>query len=141
MLSVELLLTSVVFLLILSGIIGIVEERSETGYFTQEAAEARIIAEKIAQSLEEAYSGQNGHEIIVEMPPEIQGNDYRVTVNSSGVFVDVGNRNCYSTSSVTRVTGIKHTEDQIFLYPAESYRITHQRDEDGNHFLVIVKIV
>jgi uncharacterized membrane protein len=141
MMSVELMLTTVVFLLVLSGIIGIVQERSETAYSTQEAAEARIIAEKVAQSLEDAYSGRDGHEIIVEMPPEIKGQDYRVKINSSGVFVDIGNRKCFSTSSVTRVTGPKHTEEEIFLYPRESYRITHQRDEDGNHFLVIGEMV
>lgn len=135
--SVELLLTSVVFLLILTGIIGIVEERSETAHLTREAAEARIIAERVAQSLEDAYSGGEGHEIMVEIPAEIDGMDYLVKVNSSGVFVDMDNRICFSSSSVPRVTGPKHTEEQIFLYPTVTYRITHQRDKDGNHFLVI----
>lgn len=138
--SAELLLTTVVFLLILSGIIGIAEERFETSYSTQEAVEARFIADKVAQSLEDDYSGGEGHEIVMELPPCINGQDYLVKVNSSGVFVDMGNRNCYSKSSVTRVTGPKHTEEQIFLYPAQSYRITHQRDEDGNHFLIIGEI-
>lgn len=135
--SVELLLTTMVFLLILSGIIGVVQERSETAILIQEAAEARTISDKVAQSLEDAYSGGEGHELMVEMPPEIGGKNYLVKVNSSGVFLDMGNRNCFSTASVPQVTGSKGTEEQLFLYPAKTYQITHHRDENGNHFLVI----
>ncbi len=135
------MLTSVVFLIILSGVIGMVQERSETAILTQEAAEARIITDKVAQSLEDAYSGGEGHELMVEMPPEIGGKDYMVKVNSSGVFLDMDNRNCFSSSSVPRVTGSKGTEEQLFLYPEKTYLITHHRDENGNHNLVISLMV
>ncbi|MEN6329375.1 MAG: hypothetical protein ABFC91_03700 [Methanobacteriaceae archaeon] len=135
------LLTSMVFLIVLAGVIGMVEERSETASLTQEAAAARIIAEKVSQSLEEVYSGGEGHGLIVKMPPEINGNNYVVRINSSGVFVDMSNQNCFSTSSVPRVTGPKNTEEQVLLYPAGTYNITHHRDENGNHYLVIGEIV
>jgi hypothetical protein len=141
MMSVELLLTSVVFLIILSGIIGIVEERFETASLTREAAEARIISDEVAQSLEDAYSGGEGHEVLVEMPPGVNGKDYLVKVNSSGVFVDMDHRICFTTSSVPRVTGPKHTEELLLLYPSETYQITHHRDENGNHFLVISEML
>jgi len=141
MMSGEFLLASMVFLIILSGIIGIAEERSKSVYSIQESVEARIIAEKVAQSLEDAYSGGNGHELIVEMSPSINGRDYRVKINSSGVLVDMGSRNCFSTYLAPRVTGPKHTEKNIVLYPSKRYRITHQRDEDGNHFLVIQETI
>lgn len=137
MMSVELLLTSVVFLIILSGVIGVVQERSETAILTQEAVESRIISDKVAQSLEDAYSGGEGHELMVEMPPEIKGKNYLVKVNSSGVFLDMGDRNCFSSFSVPRVTGSQGTEEQLILYPGKTYRITHHRDENGNHYLVI----
>jgi hypothetical protein len=140
MMSVELLLTSVVFLIVLSGIIGMAEERVETAGITQEAAEARIISDKVAQSMEDAYSGGEGHELTVKMPLEVKGQDYLVKVNSSGVYLDMDNRNCYSPSSVPRVTGPKETEEQVFLYPGGTYRIVHRRDENSNHFLVISKI-
>jgi hypothetical protein len=129
----------VVVLIILSGIIGMVEERAETTAITREAAEARIIAEKIAQSMEEAYSGGEGHCIIVKMPPAIAGMSYRVKINSSRVLVEINNRNCFSTSSVPRVTGQIYTE-QILLYPDCTYNITHQRDENEYHFFVINEV-
>lgn len=130
-----------VFLLILSGIIGVAHERSETASLIEEAAEARIISDKVAQSLEDAYSGGEGHELMVEMPPEIGGKNYLVKVNSSGVFLDKDHRYCFSTSSVPRVTGSQGTEEQLFLYPAKTYQITHHRDENGNHYLVISEMV
>ncbi|MEG3224269.1 MAG: hypothetical protein BME94_01775 [Methanobacteriales archaeon Met13] len=131
------MLTSVVMLIILAGMVGLAEERSKTAEITREAAEARIIAEKIAQSLEEVYAGGKGHSILVEMPPTIAGADYLIKVNSSGVFVEMKNHKGFSKCSAPRITGPLHTEDQLKLLPNRTYHMTHQRDANGNRFLVI----
>ncbi|HMK54629.1 MAG TPA: hypothetical protein VK444_07600, partial [Methanobacteriaceae archaeon] len=58
-------------------------------------------------------------------------------INCSGVFVDMDNRNGFSNCFAPRITGTSHTEDQLTMMPNHTYNITHERDDNGNHFIVI----
>lgn len=140
--SIDLLLTTFIFLLIIGYTITLISDRFTTVDQSKELVEARSLAENIANSINQAYSGGNGHKVKIKMPAQIQHNyTYHVQVNSTGVLVIFGNRRgiAYIIPKKFSSTHNNLKNSEIRLEPGNEYVIVNKRDGNGDNWIVILK--
>lgn len=135
--NVDFVISMLLLLVILGSLASITEERLITVQQGEEAVEARLLSEKIAQAMEETYCGGEGHEVVVNMPSKLRGSDYLVQVNQSGVLVKVGGRCGYSFSYFKTVSNFDQSQHEVILLPGRSYTIRNVKDNNNRYWLVI----
>jgi hypothetical protein len=124
-------------LVIVCSVLSIAEGRLITAQKTSESVEARLLSEKVAQAIEVSYSGGEGHEIEIEMPPNLKGSDYAVEVNQSGVLVKVGGRCGYSFSYLKTISNYNMNQYEVSLFPKRTYIIRNVKDDNNCHRVII----
>lgn len=140
--SIALLLTTFIFLLIIGYTTTLISDRFTAVDQSRELVEARSLAENIANSINQAYSGGNGHRVKIKMPAQIQHNyTYHVQVNSTGVLVIFGNRMgiAYIIPKKFSSTYNNLKSSEISLEPGNEYVIINKRDENEENWIVILK--
>ncbi|BDZ68520.1 hypothetical protein [Methanobacterium ferruginis] len=135
-LNLDFMISILFLLLILGSIASVAEGRMKTVQQGEEAAEARLLSEEIAQAIEETYLRGEGHEITLKTPTKLKGSDYIVQVNQSGVLVRVKGRCGYSFSYSKQVSNLDGTQDEVIMLPGRSY--TLQNVKDNNHHRVVI---
>lgn len=141
-LSIDLLLTTFIFLLIMGYAVTLISDRFTTVDQSQELVEARSLAENIANSINQAYSGGDGHRVKIKMPAQIQHNyTYHVQVNSTGVLVIFGNRMGIAYIIPKKFSSKYNTleSSKIMLDPGKDYDIINKKDENGENWIVILE--
>jgi hypothetical protein len=139
-LSIDFMISTLLMMIMVSSVIAIVEGRLEMTQQTEEAAEARMLSEKVALTIEETYSGGEGHETMISMPSDLKGSYYEVKVNQSGVGIQVGGRFGHSFLYPKKISYSEISDEEVILYPNQTYKIRNFRDENG-HYLIIVQPV
>ncbi|NYB52579.1 MAG: hypothetical protein HVN35_08490 [Methanobacteriaceae archaeon] len=129
---------SILFLLaILGGVFSIANERFETVHHTSQLSEARLISEKIAQAIEESYSGGEGHEITIKMPSQIDGSYYEVETNQSGVLVKIKGKCGYSFSYFKIISNYEMNQYKVILLPSRTYKIRNVKNNQTGHRVIL----
>lgn len=136
-LSLDFIISMLFLLVILCSVLSIAEGRLITAQETSDSAEARLLSEKVAQAIELSYSGGEGHEIEIEMPPTLKGSDYTVEVNQSGVLVKVGGRRGYSFSYLKTISNYNMDKYEVSLFPKRTYIIRNVKDDNNFHRVII----
>ncbi|WP_321421595.1 hypothetical protein [uncultured Methanobacterium sp.] len=125
------------FLLVIIGsVFSIAIGRFETVNKADEAAQARLISEKVASTIEEVYSGGEGHEIKIEMPPDIKGSNYDVSVNQSGVLIRVGGWRGYSYSFFKKISNYDLTQEKVTMHSNKKYTVKNVKDGKINKVII-----
>ncbi|MGC9516273.1 MAG: hypothetical protein ACP5C3_01085 [Methanomicrobiales archaeon] len=118
--------------------INVIEERLGTAQETECMANARILAEKIANNINLVHAAGEGHKINMSLPSHIGGQDYKVKVNSSGVYIYVdGKMGRSSIIPQNIVDNLPPESTQIILYPGNSYTICNSRFGENSNCIII----
>jgi hypothetical protein len=136
-LSIDFMISTLILMIMVSSVIAIVEGRLEMTQQTEEAAEARMLSEKVALTIEDTYSGGEGHENMISMPSNLKGSYYEVKVNQSGVGIQVGGRFGRSFLYPKKISYSEISTKEVILYPNQTYKIRNFRDENSYHLIII----
>jgi hypothetical protein len=135
-LNIDFLISMFLFLVILVSVISIAEGRLDTVQKAEEEAQARSISEKVASTIEEVYSGGEGHEIQIQMPSDIKGSVYQVKVNQSGVWVQVGGWSGYSYSFFKKISNYDMNQAEVTMLPNRNYTIRNVKEDKSNKVVI-----
>jgi uncharacterized protein (UPF0333 family) len=111
--SAELLFVTLIFLIIMGSLISLVSsemDKTQTG----ELGKARILGEKIAETLNMVYQNGNGHSIILNLPNDF---DFTAYVNNSG-YVTVNYK-----GQVLNVKFIPKDIQAVTMQPNQIYKV------------------
>lgn len=142
-LSIDILFTAFILLIIIIPSINLISDRFQLVDNSEELVEARSLAENIAGAIDQVYAGGNGHEIIINMPYHLNKNTrYKVTVNTSGVLVDLDGRKGLAHISPFMISNKPKPDKSttVTLTPGNSYTIYNKKDESGVNWIIIVGI-
>ncbi len=137
LLNIDFLFSMLFMLIIVCSLILIANERLEGVQQLSESVEARLLSETISKSIDESFSGGEGHEVTIKMPSKLNGSDYRVEVNQSGVLVKIKGRCGYSFSYLKRISNFEMNQYTFTMLPERTYTIRNVKDKNNGHWVVI----
>jgi len=115
-----------------------VTDRVETVENTQKLADARNLAEEIARTINLVYYGGKGHSIKINLPQKLGDSNYKVKVNSSGVYIIVDGMMGKATIVPKKlINGEPPSYSQITLLSGRSYTVCSMEDKNGGNWIVI----
>nr|WP_319372568.1 hypothetical protein [uncultured Methanobacterium sp.] len=135
-LNIDFVISMFLLLVIMGSVLSIAVERFEVVQKADEAVQTRSISEKVASTIEEVYSGGEGHEIKIEMPPDIKGSYYEVKVNQSGVLVQVGGYNGYSYSFFKKISNYEMNQLEVTMQPNRNYTLRNVKEAKSNKVII-----
>ena len=110
----------------------------EAALITDELGNARMISEKVAESINKVYSNGNGHNIILDMPSNISNKKYEIKVNSSGVYIFIGGMVGKSYINPKKISKSNNfIEDNVWMHGNRRYLIKNIKSFDDNNWIVI----
>lgn len=136
-LNFDFIISMLFLLVIVVSVLSIAEGRLITAQETTESVKARLLSEKVAQAIEVSYSGGEGHQIMIEMPSDLKGSDYKVKVNQSGVTVLLGGRCGYSFSYTKKISNYDMDRYEVFMFPRKNYIIRNVKDTHNYPTVII----
>ena len=140
--SIDLLFSTLMILIVIGWASSLATDRIGLVDTSQEVIEARGLAENIARTVNQVYSGGNGHGIKIYTPTQICNRDYQIIINSSSVLVKIGNRRGLAYIVPRKISGsyiLKNS--QIVLYPGRCYNIVNIADGTGQYWIVIKQVI
>ncbi len=139
--SADALIAFLVLIILITSFISIVGNRIDTVNSIEEASDARALGENIAQQIETTHSNGPGYYTIYRTPRTIFHEYYYVHINSSGLYIFVNGKTCYSHLSFMRVTGSDYMRDlEATMKPDTSYNITSTQDTLKNTWIVVKEV-
>lgn len=135
-LNIDFVISMFLLLVIMGSVLSIADGRFDTVQKAEEAQEARSISEKVALTIEEVYSGGDGHEIKIEMPSDIKGSFYQVKVNQSGVWVQMGGLRGYSYSFFKKISNYDMNQAEVTMLPNRNYTIRNVKEGKSNKVII-----
>lgn len=139
-LTVDFMFSILLLVVVLGSLTSLVSERLDMVEETHELAQSRSLVESIAGAINQVYAGGEGHHIRIHTPPHINNQEYRVTVNSSGVFIKLQGRRGWALTAPGKFSpSISLESSTITLLPDTDYIILNVKDGNGNHWIVIKK--
>ncbi len=137
-LSIDFLFSILMVIVVMGSLSTIVSDGMDMAKQSDELGNARMLAEYIAEAIDQTYSGGNGHGIRIVTPPQIGGKYYMVTVNSSGVFIKTGGRGGQAHLVPQKISGsLSLNSSDVILLPGKTYYILNKKGEDGYSWIVI----
>lgn len=131
--TTDLIFASIIILVIVSSIISLASERIDAASSTDELGNARMTAESVAEAINKAYSGGNGHRVTLSLPANISDRSYVIRVNSSGVFVLIDGKTGKSFINPKKISTVS-------MHGNRSYIIENVKGPDRNSWIVISEI-
>lgn len=135
--SIDFIFSVMILLIVICGVFVIAEERLGTAKQASQSIQMRVLSDKIANALDESYSGGEGQEVKLEMPSSINGDDYTVKINQSGVLVKSGGKNGYSFSYFKRISNFVMDKNEVFMFPNTNYTIRNVKNGNNYHFVIV----
>ena len=136
--TAEFILASLIVLIIISSVISVIFERMETASTMDELGNARMICEKVAETINKVYSSGDGHTITLNLPSNISNQKYEIKVNSSGVYIFIEGMVGKSQINPKRITkSNKLIEANVWMHGNRSYIIKNIKSHDGINWIVI----
>lgn len=134
-LSVDFILSILMVILISIGLISTISDRMDQAQETEKLSQARILTEKIASTINNVQN-HKGKEIIYKMPESV-GNtsNYKVSVNSTGVYIEIENMKGKSETYPVRIVNELKNKAEITMVPGKSYLI--KNNPSNNHYKTI----
>ncbi|MFY9637586.1 MAG: hypothetical protein WAK14_02150 [Methanobacterium sp.] len=93
----------------------------------------------MAQDIEMVYSGGRGCSIIFKLPAKVSNKHYKITINSTGVYISFLGK--IGTSHITPMTISNGKYDSyVLLEPNKTYNISNIKDEHDRMKIIIKQI-
>lgn len=139
-LSVDFIFSIFLFLIVLSSISSIISDRMTTSHDLQELAQARALADEVAIDINQVYAGGDGHSMKISTPPSINNQDYKIFIDSSGVYIEFSGRKGLSHIVPEKISSSPSFNDStVTLSPERNYLITSLVDKNGQNWIVITE--
>ena len=137
--TIDFVVAFIIIILTIPCITAIIGDRIDTANSVHEAVEAKILEENIAEKVQMVYSGGVGCSIIFKMPSKLATKPYRLTINSSGVYVMF--KNNIGTAFITRmkISDGKFCTN-ILMEPNRTYNISNIKYDNKYNAIIIKKI-
>jgi len=140
-LTADSLIAVLVIILLIISLINITINRIDTVNSIGKASESRILGENLAEKIESTYSNGPGYYTTFRAPKKISDEYYRVHINTSGLFVDVDGKTCYSHLILLRVSGSEDLRNmEVTLKPGKIYNISNTRDKLLNTWIIVKEV-
>jgi hypothetical protein len=137
--SIDFLMASLLILLTIPSLVSIIEDRINTVNSVHEVSEARVLAENLAENIEMVYSGGRGCSIVFKLPANVSNKHYKVTINSTGVYVSFSGK--IGTAYITPMTISNGKYDSyVLLEPNKTYNISNIKDKHDRMKIIIKQI-
>jgi hypothetical protein len=135
------LISILAVLILTTSLINIVVERVDTVNSMEEAFDARVLGENIAEQIQTTNSNGPGYYTTYRTPGNISDEYYTVHINSSGLFILVDKKICYSHLGSIRVSGSDYLRDlMVTMKPGKVYNISNTRDRLKNTWIIIKEV-
>lgn len=139
--TVELIFSSMVFIILIGCILSIVSERMDTVSSTDELGKARMTAENVAEAINKAYSGGNGHILTLNLPATINKKEYKLKVNSSGVFILIDGNIGKSQVNPNKFSyNDELIQSTVIMQGGHNYFIKNIKGSDGYNWIIIQEV-
>jgi len=140
-LSVDFIFTTLIILIVIGSILTVVAERMAIVGETEELGTARMLAENVAEAINKAYSGGDGHVISIALPPNINEKIYQIRVDPSGVFIEIDGNIGKAYIVPKRISNaLNPTSTEVIMLAGKNYNIYNVKDTDGSNRIVITQI-
>ncbi len=127
--TADFLLATLVIIIILSNLVAIAVDRIDTANDIGEASQARIMGENLAELIETTYSNGQGYYTTFKTPHNISGSNYIVNLDSTGLYIFINRKICYSHIGSKFIRGEAYqTFDGAILKPDKTYNISNIKD-------------
>lgn len=137
-LSVDFLFSIFLFFLLMGGLTFLIADRYGMVEETQELAQSRSILDNIAFTINQVYSGGEGHSIRVQLPANINNKEYTITVNSTGVIIKLQGKKGWAIVAPQRFSSsILGESSTITMLSGRSYIVLNMKDDNGFNWIVI----
>lgn len=133
--SADLLLSTMVFLMVLTSLVAMVEDRVDSVKDAEELGTGRMMAEDVAETVDSVYSGGNGHSVVITLAPSINGAPYTITLESGAVFIDVGGLRGQAALFPGAISG-----NTFKMYPSRKYNISNTQKSENYSEIVVREI-
>ncbi len=137
--TIDFIIASTIIFLTIPSIVAIIGDRLDTVEMTRELAEGRILAENIAGTIQIVYSGGEGCSYVYRMPGSISKKPYKLTVNSSGVYIRFKNNIGKAFITSIPITNGKYVSN-ILLEPNKAYNFSNIKNKHNYTEIQVKKI-
>lgn len=122
--NIELLFCTLIVILLLIANLPMIENGLNSNIEIHENSKGRILANHIADSINEVNSNEYGFGKKIKLPESIDGNFYRILVNERETIVEFNKRDGKSTiNPIKLVDSSNKTLENIELYNGRTYLI------------------
>ncbi|SCG85537.1 putative protein [Methanobacterium congolense] len=133
--SVDFILSTMVFLMVLTSLVAMVEDRMDSAEDAEELGTGRMMVEYVAETVDSVYSGGNGHSAVITLPPSINGDPYTITLISGAVFMDVHGLRGQAVMFPGAISG-----NEFKMYSSRSYNISNIQKSENYSEIVVKEI-
>ena len=136
--TVDLIFATLLIIILAGSIITVISDRMDTASQTEELGKARMMAESVAEAINQVYSSGTGHSQLISLPSNITNKNYYINVNSSGVYVTIDGMTGKAYIAPQKIsTSYSLHETHIIMHNGASYIITNVNGSDGYNWIVI----
>lgn len=125
-LSVDFLLSIMMIMLIFSGLVNIISDRTNLVNENDKLSQSRILVEKISSALNKVYCGGFGQKITINLPEKIENSTYLIKIRDSSVYIElegkIGKTQHYPMLIIDSKTG---NTNEIIMHPGKTYTIAN----------------
>ena len=133
--SADLLLSTMVFLMVLTSLASMVEDRMDSAKDAEELGTGRMMVEDVAETVDSVYSGGKGHSAVISLPPSIKGDPYTITLESGAVFMDVDGLRGQAAMFPGAISG-----NTFKMYPSRKYNISNTQKSENYSEIVVRQV-
>ena len=140
--NIELLFCTLIVILLLIVNLPMIENGLNSNIEIHENSKARILANHIADSINEANSNEYGFRKKIKLPESIDGNFYKVIVNERETIVEFNKRDGKSAiNPIKLVDSSNKTIENIELYLIEKTLINDNKTNTINQSSILIRQV
>lgn len=122
--NIELLFCTLIVILLLIVNLPMIEKGISSNIEIHENNKGRLLANHIANSINEVNSNEYGFKKKIRLPESIEGNFYKVTVNEREAMIEFNNKKGKSAINPIRLVDASNRSlENIELYNGRSYLI------------------
>ena len=139
--TVDFLFTLFLTLIITIAGLNLIETNLNTEKSLEEDTKARLILERVANSINQVNSNLPGNIQEIFLPRNISGNSYILTVRSNHIILEFSNKKGKSIIFPINLVDFNMNRiNEIKLYPGEKYKIKKSLDENNINVIQIYKV-
>jgi hypothetical protein len=139
-LSGDFVLSILITIIISLGLLSVISDRMDLTQETEKISQSHLLTEKIASSINNIQN-HKGKEIIYKMPESIgNSSNYVVSVNSTGVYIDIDNIKGKSEIYPVVIVNELNSTIEVNMYPGKSYLIRNNPSNNHKKTISIIEV-